>query len=434
MPVQPARPVVRRVARSPEPPVIAPEAPALEPEPHTPAAPPEAAPKRGLFRRVLDAFRDDEPGDGAPIREATSEGIAREVAPTSSEATVGRAPGTVAVRTSPPGDPTSAQTSSPAARSGAAATTRANVSRPASGSPAAAPATLGATTTAPIARRASAPASEGPGDTAPERAVTEAQVQEVHARGVEEERADAPAPETGGGAAGEPAISTPRAPSFSSTTPETRLSRTGDSPGAASQPVIARTPAESAGAGAGIPTRPGVGRVGSSGPALATSEPAHADHGVQRTTIGTARPIGALARRLATAQADPTEEPQRPHLSLVTPAPAQAPQHVVARSAAERLAAQTGGTLEQGEGGLRTVHFPPPEIPGLSTQQPYTISRELDDTQASSVQQSSAAEPPAASGGPAMDPEAMYEYFLDRFKRDLLIEREQLGHLIIDNP
>ena len=33
-----------------------------------------------------------------------------------------------------------------------------------------------------------------------------------------------------------------------------------------------------------------------------------------------------------------------------------------------------------------------------------------------------------------MDPETMYEYFIDRFKRDLLIEREQLGHLIIDNP
>ena len=33
-----------------------------------------------------------------------------------------------------------------------------------------------------------------------------------------------------------------------------------------------------------------------------------------------------------------------------------------------------------------------------------------------------------------MDPETLYEYFLDRFKRDLLVEREQLGHLIIDNP
>jgi hypothetical protein len=33
-----------------------------------------------------------------------------------------------------------------------------------------------------------------------------------------------------------------------------------------------------------------------------------------------------------------------------------------------------------------------------------------------------------------MDPDAMYEYFLDRFKRDLLVEREQSGHLIIDNP
>jgi hypothetical protein len=50
------------------------------------------------------------------------------------------------------------------------------------------------------------------------------------------------------------------------------------------------------------------------------------------------------------------------------------------------------------------------------------------------VQQSTGAEHPTEAAGPAMDPETMYEYFLDRFKRDLLIEREQLGHLIIDNP
>ena len=30
--------------------------------------------------------------------------------------------------------------------------------------------------------------------------------------------------------------------------------------------------------------------------------------------------------------------------------------------------------------------------------------------------------------------EELYDYFLDRFKRDLLAEREQMGHLIIDNP
>ena len=44
---------------------------------------------------------------------------------------------------------------------------------------------------------------------------------------------------------------------------------------------------------------------------------------------------------------------------------------------------------------------------------------------------------PAPTGGEEskqMDPEQLYEYFLDRFKRDLLVEREQLGHLIIDNP
>ena len=33
-----------------------------------------------------------------------------------------------------------------------------------------------------------------------------------------------------------------------------------------------------------------------------------------------------------------------------------------------------------------------------------------------------------------MEREELYEYFLDRFKRDLLVEREQIGHLIIDNP
>ena len=31
-------------------------------------------------------------------------------------------------------------------------------------------------------------------------------------------------------------------------------------------------------------------------------------------------------------------------------------------------------------------------------------------------------------------PAPTYDEFLDRFKRDLLIEREQSGHLLIDNP
>jgi hypothetical protein len=33
-----------------------------------------------------------------------------------------------------------------------------------------------------------------------------------------------------------------------------------------------------------------------------------------------------------------------------------------------------------------------------------------------------------------MTPDQMYDYFLERLRRDLVVEREQLGHLIIDNP
>ena len=131
-------------------------------------------------------------------------------------------------------------------------------------------------------------------------------------------------------------------------------------------------------------------------------------------------------------------EPSRPHLQLVRTESAPA-QPTISR-AAERLAGATGGALERGEGGLSTVHFPPPagRQDVSLTHQPYTISRELADpapAQSAPAQQSTGAEhPPSDEGGEKMDPEALYEYFLDRFKRDLLIEREQLGHLIIDNP
>ncbi|MDA0167303.1 hypothetical protein OM076_43990, partial [Solirubrobacter ginsenosidimutans] len=135
-------------------------------------------------------------------------------------------------------------------------------------------------------------------------------------------------------------------------------------------------------------------------------------------------------------------ETARPHLQLVrteptpTPTPAITPAQPTISRAAERVAGATGGAIEQGEGGLSTVHFPPPaEI--STTHQPYTISRELSDPapSAASVEQHTPAEHPADDSKSAqMDPEALYEYFLDRFKRDLLIEREQLGHLLIDNP
>jgi hypothetical protein len=130
-------------------------------------------------------------------------------------------------------------------------------------------------------------------------------------------------------------------------------------------------------------------------------------------------------------------EQARPHLQLVRTESAPA-QPTISR-AAERLAGATGGNIEQGEGGLSTVHFPPPGGGEVSlTHQPYTISRELTDTApapSTPAQQPAPTEhPPSEGENQQMDPETMYEYFLERFKRDLLIEREQLGHLIIDNP
>ena len=84
-------------------------------------------------------------------------------------------------------------------------------------------------------------------------------------------------------------------------------------------------------------------------------------------------------------------------------------------------------------------------MPGGATQfpfsqQPYTISRELTEggTATAPSSSSDSSVPPADSGASdedkAAEREALYEYFLDRFKRDLLVEREQSGYLIIDNP
>jgi hypothetical protein len=146
----------------------------------------------------------------------------------------------------------------------------------------------------------------------------------------------------------------------------------------------------------------------------------------------------APARRAAEA-----EPVARPPLSLV-PEAAQ-----VSRSAVERLAEVTGGAVEGGEGALRTLHFPAPGRTGGVTadltQAPYTVTRAIDEAPAAAPAPAPA--PAAAAPAPqpeapagqqphqgGMDLEAAYEYFLDRFKRDLLIEREQSGHLLIDNP
>jgi hypothetical protein len=153
-----------------------------------------------------------------------------------------------------------------------------------------------------------------------------------------------------------------------------------------------------------------------------------------------------IVTRSAAAEAAPESAvSDRPHLSLVeTPQPrptqpprAAAPQ--IARSSVDTLAAVTGSSVESGEGGLRTVHFPTPET-GALTPQPYSVSREFTDSPAPSSEPAAHGAAPEKAGdhaNPADEAakrEELYDYFLDRFKRDLLAEREQMGHLVIDNP
>ena len=129
----------------------------------------------------------------------------------------------------------------------------------------------------------------------------------------------------------------------------------------------------------------------------------------------------------------------RPHLQLVRPTtpPARRSRRAADDLARRRAARRaTGGAIEQGEGGLQ--HGALPAAREVSTtQQPFTISRELDD-RAHRARHSRSTCPrdirPTTAGRRRWTPKPLYEYFLDRFKRDLLIEREQLGHLIIDNP
>ena len=167
--------------------------------------------------------------------------------------------------------------------------------------------------------------------------------------------------------------------------------------------------------------------------ALADPGPASAGRGV--LSRHAARPSVA-PRRVARSTATPVSEDGRSHLSSVGRPRLQ-------RSAAERIAEHTGGAVESGEGGLRTVHFPSPgsatPLP-ITTQQPYTITRELTEGGTSSANTDNASSAPASAPSKgdetkqAAEREAMYEYFVDRFKRDLLAEREQSGYLIIDNP
>jgi hypothetical protein len=130
------------------------------------------------------------------------------------------------------------------------------------------------------------------------------------------------------------------------------------------------------------------------------------------------------ARRVARAAARPAAaDATGRHLSLVSPEPG--PARV---SRATEIAERTGGTIESEPGGMQTVHFPAPPI----SQAPVTVSRATTVNEMTVPVSQPAASP--SGGQEALSPDAMYEYFIERFKRDLLIEREQLGHLIIDNP
>jgi hypothetical protein len=65
-----------------------------------------------------------------------------------------------------------------------------------------------------------------------------------------------------------------------------------------------------------------------------------------------------------------------------------------------------------------------------------TVARAETDAPAASTPAtpSTPVDHPPAEGGGNLDLDKVYDEFLDRFKRDLLIEREQSGHLLIDNP
>jgi hypothetical protein len=155
-------------------------------------------------------------------------------------------------------------------------------------------------------------------------------------------------------------------------------------------------------------------------------------------------PVDAASARPHLTLVETPQEPPRPRAQAPAPTPAPS-EPTLARSAAERLADATGGNVVENEGGTRTVNFPAPV-----TQQPYTVTRSLTEPEPATTSSSTTETTPApaaptgaggAPGAPEQSPEdkarereELYEYFLDRFKRDLLIEREQMGHLIIDNP
>jgi hypothetical protein len=413
-PAAPQRPAVRRVARSAEPPIIPVEPVAEAPAPaavvsEAPAAaePAEAAPaRRGLFRRLADAFRGggDEPPspDAEPVDESAPE-----------PGETGADGGTLSRSVAQPDRPLLSRSA-----------TSASVT----------PALAGGTATPALSRAATATGPAGVAQASPEQPAAEAAPALARTARPMVSRAPAPEEDDAASEAEAPVDEPPLSDS------EDAILETGD--------AEATADFETAGFDAPMsgdaPSEPMLSRSSTQAPApVRAGRETTARRSVSRSAIGrSTAPIGAAARALARKEATQPQHSERPHLSLVTPEQTPQQPHVARSLAAERLAASTGGSLEQGEGGLSTVHFPPPAQPGLSTFEPYTISREITDAPsapATTTTTSQNGTGDAASGGGEekkgeMDPETLYEYFLDRFKRDLLIEREQLGHLIIDNP
>ena len=138
-----------------------------------------------------------------------------------------------------------------------------------------------------------------------------------------------------------------------------------------------------------------------------------------------------------TARASGTAPAARPSVRLERPAPARtiarSPAVPVRRTTGRSLAAATGAPLIEGPSGRSTVQLGPSDLPTLAraaTPEPAAPSL------ATPILARSAASVPtlarAAGGGGAGGDS--YEEFVDRLRRDLLREREQLGDLLGDQP
>jgi hypothetical protein len=190
----------------------------------------------------------------------------------------------------------------------------------------------------------------------------------------------------------------------------------------------------------------GVGTRVTAATAAVEPERGHTESRPPSTPLAVARsvlasPDGAPEPDALTPTMAPSTR-QRPHLALVArPSSAVPPTPpVIARATAERLAAETHGRVHEAPDGMRSVSFPEPGsgAPELAAMPvtPYTVSRELADP-APPAATPPAADAPAPAQGQArggLDLEEAYEYFLDRFRRDLVVEREQSGHLLNENP